>query len=197
MSLFRLSRRVKPLLSLNRTHHYPLSTSREYLEIVVSKDINLEAINNKYGQIFGFGYRGFTSRCELNKSTLHNCKGPSLLGGQSTVRSWPMLNLRHHYATQATATENKSRKMLFYLVGLVFAMVGASYAAVPLYRRFCQATGYGGTIQRRESVEEKIARHEKDGRVTSREIAVQFNADVADGMPWKFIPTQREVPFLL
>lgn len=31
----------------------------------------------------------------------------------------------------------------------------------------------------------------------TREIAVQFNADVADGMPWKFIPTQREVPFLL
>lgn len=28
MSLFRLSRRVNPLLSLNRTHHYPLSTSR-------------------------------------------------------------------------------------------------------------------------------------------------------------------------
>ncbi|KAK4376605.1 hypothetical protein RND71_002901 [Anisodus tanguticus] len=104
-----------------------------------------------------------------------------------------MLNLHHHYATQATTTENKSRKVLFYLVGLVFAMVGASYAAVPLYRRFCQATGYGGTIQRRESVEEKIARHEKDGRVTSREIAVQFNADVADDMPWKFIPTQREV----
>lgn len=22
---------------------------------------------------------------------------------------------------------------------------------------------------------------------------VQFNADVADGMPWRFIPTQREV----
>lgn len=123
---------------------------REYLEIVASKDINLGVINNKYGQIFGFGYRGFTSRCELNKSTLHNCKGPSFLRGQSTVTSWPVLNLHHHYATQATATENKSRKMLFYLVGLVFAMVGASYAAVPLYRRFCQATGYGGTIQRRE-----------------------------------------------
>ncbi|XP_042970391.1 cytochrome c oxidase assembly protein COX11, mitochondrial-like isoform X3 [Carya illinoinensis] len=26
-----------------------------------------------------------------------------------------------------------------------------------------------------------------------REIVVQFNADVADGMPWKFVPTQREV----
>ncbi|KAK3409509.1 hypothetical protein EUGRSUZ_J01628 [Eucalyptus grandis] len=68
-----------------------------------------------------------------------------------------------------------------------------SYAAVPLYRRFCQATGYGGTIQRRETVEEKIARHANDGTVATREIAVQFNADVADGMPWKFTPTQREV----
>jgi cytochrome c oxidase assembly protein Cox11 len=28
-----------------------------------------------------------------------------------------------------------------------------------------------------------------------RDITVQFNADVADGMPWKFIPTQREVGF--
>ncbi|OWM70477.1 hypothetical protein CDL15_Pgr011953 [Punica granatum] len=72
-------------------------------------------------------------------------------------------------------------------------MVGGSYAAVPLYWRFCQATGYGGTIQRRESVEEKIAHHAKDETVTKREIAVQFNADVADGMQWKFTPTQREV----
>lgn len=29
-------------------------------------------------------------------------------------------------------------------------MVGCTYAAVPLYRRFCQATGYGGTVQRKE-----------------------------------------------
>ncbi|XP_009780090.1 cytochrome c oxidase assembly protein COX11, mitochondrial isoform X1 [Nicotiana sylvestris] len=193
MSLSRLSGRVNLFLSSNRTCCYPLSTSRDYLEIVVSKDRNFGAIDIRHGQLFGLRYRGFTSRCELNKSTLHNCERLSFLRGQSTVRSWPMLNLRHHYATQATATEKKSKKMLFYLTGLVFAMVGASYAAVPLYRRFCQATGYGGTVQRRESVEEKIARHAKDGRATSREIAVQFNADVADGMPWKFIPTQREV----
>ncbi|GKC27499.1 cytochrome c oxidase assembly protein COX11, mitochondrial [Tanacetum coccineum] len=83
--------------------------------------------------------------------------------------------------------------MLYYLTGLVFAMVGCTYAAVPLYRRFCQATGYGGTVQRRETVEEKILRHTQDGTVTKREIVVQFNADVSDGMNWKFIPTQREV----
>lgn len=57
--------------------------------------------------------------------------------------------LGRQYSTQA-ATEKKSKKMLLYLTGLVFAMVGCSYAAVPLYRRFCQATGYGGTVQRKE-----------------------------------------------
>ncbi|KAK1439295.1 hypothetical protein QVD17_05111 [Tagetes erecta] len=98
----------------------------------------------------------------------------------------------HHYVTNVIR-EQKSRKMLYYLTGLVFAMVGCTYAAVPLYRRFCQATGYGGTVQRRETVEEKILRHAQDGTVTKREIVVQFNADVSDGMPWKFIPTQREV----
>ncbi|GKV17267.1 hypothetical protein SLEP1_g27797 [Rubroshorea leprosula] len=54
--------------------------------------------------------------------------------------------------------------MLLYLT----ALVGLTYAAVPLYRRFCQATGYGGTIQRHETVEEKIARHAKDGTITTR-----------------------------
>ncbi|KAL8143845.1 hypothetical protein V2J09_016877 [Rumex salicifolius] len=87
----------------------------------------------------------------------------------------------------------KAWKMSMYLTALAVGMVGASYAAVPLYQTFCQATGYGGTVQRRESVEEKIARHSKDEATDSREITVQFNADVADGMQWKFIPTQREV----
>ncbi|KAF3320531.1 cytochrome c oxidase assembly protein ctaG [Carex littledalei] len=105
-------------------------------------------------------------------------------------------NCQKFYASAAGPSADRdrsSRKTLVYLVGLAAAMVGASYAAVPLYRRFCQATGYGGTVQRKETVEEKIARHAHDGTSTSREIVVQFNADVADGMPWRFIPTQREV----
>jgi len=54
-----------------------------------------------------------------------------------------------HFSSHAS-NEKKSQKMLLYLTGLVFAMVGCTYAAVPLYRRFCQATGYGGTVARRE-----------------------------------------------
>ncbi|RVX01714.1 Cytochrome c oxidase assembly protein COX11, mitochondrial [Vitis vinifera] len=105
-----------------------------------------------------------------------------------------VLDFRRHYVVDASAEQaRKSKKMLMYLTAVVFAMVAGSYAAVPLYQRFCQATGYGGTVHRRETVEEKIARHDEDGTASLREIVVQFNADVADGMQWKFIPTQREI----
>ncbi|KAK9109762.1 hypothetical protein Sjap_017822 [Stephania japonica] len=123
------------------------------------------------------------------------------LGCQQSSRSslWSSLVWPQSYSVasssvdRSSSKEKKSQRTLWYLIGLTFAMVGASYAAVPLYRRFCQATGYGGTVQRRETVEEKIARHTEEGTTTSREIVVQFNADVADGLQWKFIPTQREV----
>ncbi|CAM0875127.1 unnamed protein product [Alopecurus aequalis] len=126
-----------------------------------------------------------------------------LVRGQIHFHPWPPaadVFLRRGLASSSSAAaaaaagrEKSSRRTLGYLLGVAAAMVGASYAAVPLYRRFCQATGYGGTVQRRESVEEKISRHARDGTTPSREIIIQFNADVADGMPWKFIPTQREV----
>lgn len=89
-----------------------------------------------YGTPFGFNCQGFVSKHGSN------------LRIYSANKSHP-INFGRQYSTHA-ATERKSKKMLFYLTGLVFAMVGCSYAAVPLYRRFCQATGYGGTVQRRE-----------------------------------------------
>lgn len=88
-------------------------------------------------------------------------------------------------------------------------MVGATYGAVPLYRLFCQATGFGGTVRSGATVEEKLAlrrqaraeeRRKKEGDATAappaprpREITVTFNADVADGLPWRFSPAQRAV----
>ncbi|XP_019434784.1 PREDICTED: cytochrome c oxidase assembly protein COX11, mitochondrial-like [Lupinus angustifolius] len=128
---------------------------------------------------------------EFSTKSFRQCYRSSAFASQHIGRSCSMPSVRQ-FSSHASK-EQKSQKMLLYLTGLVFAMVGSTYAAVPLYRRFCQATGYGGTVQRRETVEEKIARHDKDKTLTSREIVVQFNADIADGMPWKFIPTQREV----
>ncbi|KAF5206740.1 Cytochrome c oxidase assembly protein ctag [Thalictrum thalictroides] len=107
-------------------------------------------------------------------------------------------NFRRHYSNVSSisieASQNKKAKKIFWmLMSMVGGMVGLTYASVPLYRTFCQITGYGGTVQRKESVEEKIVRHDKDGFAATRNIVVQFNADVSDGMQWKFSPTQREI----
>jgi cytochrome c oxidase assembly protein subunit 11 len=68
--------------------------------------------------------------------------------------------------------------------GVIAGMLGLTAAAVPLYRLFCQVTGYGGTTQRAERAPEAV------GDAT---IKVYFNADVAQGMPWSFAPVAREV----
>lgn len=70
------------------------------------------------------------------------------------------------------------------LTAVVAAMAGLSFAAVPLYRLFCQVTGYGGTTQ-----EVKAA----PGKVGDRVIAIEFNADVSPALPWRFRPVQRRV----
>ena len=54
-----------------------------------------------------------------------------------------------------TSISDKNQNMLYYLLAITSFTVGASYAAVPLYRAFCRATGFGGTTQRK-SIEEKI-----------------------------------------
>ena len=72
---------------------------------------------------------------------------------------------------------------------MAVAVAGLSYAAVPLYKVFCQATGYGGTTQK--ATEEKFkSMRPVEG---ARQITVHFNADTAASMPWSFTPQQRSV----
>ena len=63
-------------------------------------------------------------------------------------------------------------------------MVGASYAAVPLYEIFCQVTGYGGTTQVAETLPEKVL---------DRRITIRFNADTERALPWKFTAVRDKV----
>lgn len=44
--------------------------------------------------------------------------------------------------------EERNIQVAWYLSAVVIGAVGATYASVPLYKMFCQATGFGGTTQR-------------------------------------------------
>jgi cytochrome c oxidase assembly protein subunit 11 len=70
------------------------------------------------------------------------------------------------------------------LVGLVAVMVGLAFASVPLYRMFCQATGYGGVPQRAEQA---------PGEILDRTIRVRFDANVDHALPWTFAPVERVI----
>ena len=52
-----------------------------------------------------------------------------------------------------TPLSQRNRTTVKYIVAIAIAVVGLSYAAVPLYRVFCQASGYGGTVSLTEAGE--------------------------------------------
>ncbi len=65
------------------------------------------------------------------------------------------------------------------LFGTAAGMAGLAYASVPLYRLFCQVTGFGGTT--------RVAA-EAPGAVAGRVVTVRFDANVARDLPWRFEP---------
>jgi cytochrome c oxidase assembly protein subunit 11 len=75
-------------------------------------------------------------------------------------------------------------KVALIALSLALAMLGLGYASVPLYRIFCQVTGYGGTTKRADSAQAATI---KD---SGRTISIRFDANVARDMPWEFKPLQ-------
>ncbi|KAL8619240.1 Cytochrome c oxidase assembly protein cox11, mitochondrial [Nucella lapillus] len=84
------------------------------------------------------------------------------------------------------------RTGLIYVCAAGIFMLGMSYAGVPLYRMFCQATGLGGTISRGHDT----SKVETMQSVPERLLNIRFNADVASSMRWNFKPQQVEVKVL-
>lgn len=82
------------------------------------------------------------------------------------------MNQRKHQITGAT------------MALIAVAMLGLGYAAVPLYRMFCQATGFGGTTMRSTT---GVA----PGEVIGKIINVRFDANVSPDLPWTFGPEKK------
>ncbi len=84
-----------------------------------------------------------------------------------------------HTPPRTLADRNRRTLMMGAVVAIVSLAMG--FASVPLYRIFCEKTGYGGTPQRADSVAGiKIA--------TGHTLSIRFDSNVTPGMPWKFYP---------
>src|SRR6476620_9708634 len=90
--------------------------------------------------------------------------------------------------TAGTDSSNVSRRRDITVAAacgvFVAVMVGAAYAAVPLYNWFCRTTGFGGTTQVSTAV---------PTQTLGRTITVRFDANVAPGLPWRFVPEKNAI----
>jgi cytochrome c oxidase assembly protein subunit 11 len=85
-----------------------------------------------------------------------------------------------------TEHSRRRRDLLVAAACGVFAagMVGMAFAAVPLYDWFCRTTGFAGTPMLAKTA---------PATVLDRKIIVRLDANVAGGLPWRFMPERSFV----
>jgi len=79
--------------------------------------------------------------------------------------------------------QNRNTRTAILMALIVAAMIGVAFASVPLFRIFCEATGFAGTPQRAERAPGAVA----------GQVGVRFDANVHPGLPWRFEPKQTTV----
>ena len=86
--------------------------------------------------------------------------------------------------TAAAAQKSRNLRVASYALAGALTMLALGYASVPLYRMFCQVTGFNGTTQRATAAEAGAI------TVLPVKISVRFDANVDRQMPWQFAAEQ-------
>ena len=76
----------------------------------------------------------------------------------------------------------RNRRVGLMALAFACAMLGLGYASVPLYRLFCQVTGFGGTTQRASETQASAV------SLSGKTISIRFDANVERTLPWQFRP---------
>ena len=79
---------------------------------------------------------------------------------------------------------SRNDRVLAMCIGMLCAMLSLTYASVPLYRMFCQVTGFDGTPMRTETM---------SASTSSQVMEIRFDANLGQGLPWQFRPETNSV----
>lgn len=74
---------------------------------------------------------------------------------------------------------DKNTKTISIILFISAAMVGGAFASAPLYKKFCQLTGFAGTTQRATAL---------PGKIVDRKVTIKFDANVSKTIHWDFKP---------
>lgn len=81
---------------------------------------------------------------------------------------------------ELTPQQRRNRKVGLICLAVFFGMVGAAYASIPLYRAFCQVTGFDGTVSKAKAA---------PTAVSDKTVTVRFDANSRD-LPFTFTAEQ-------
>ncbi len=90
-------------------------------------------------------------------------------------------------ASASTPLDRRNARVGAIALLAALAMLALGFAAVPLYRLFCQVTGFGGTTQRATEAQASLAAMLGQQAGAPR-ISVRFDGSVARDVPWTFAP---------
>ncbi|PZO67601.1 MAG: cytochrome c oxidase assembly protein [Pelagerythrobacter marensis] len=90
-------------------------------------------------------------------------------------------------ASASTPLDRRNARVGAIALLAALAMLALGFAAVPLYRLFCQVTGFGGTTQRATEAQASLAALLGQQAGAPR-ISVRFDGSVARDVPWTFAP---------
>ncbi|XP_046855577.1 cytochrome c oxidase assembly protein COX11, mitochondrial-like isoform X2 [Xenia sp. Carnegie-2017] len=190
------------LLSWSSTSRFPIHLLRTIKQRLEFKEISRV--------VYASGLHFHTQRKVLINSSTSTSKiscycrffyagNPGFNSYHSSVNHWSLNKLKYINRNwmlkydvrryRSNFTQRKNQTTAIYTVALVIVVLGISYAAVPLYRMFCQASGLGGTVQLTDAGE-KIKNMETR---KERLLTIRFNADKSATMQWSFKPQQTEV----
>lgn len=117
----------------------------------------------------------------------------NMRGVRNVVRTEEKKNrlkyFNNRWSSGSSSRQERNKSFALYLVSVAVGVVGLSYAAVPLYKVFCQATGYGGTTQVAGEEAALLMRPVKG----ARPLKIRFSGNVSSALPWGFTPQQRQV----
>lgn len=149
-----------------------------------------EGFNNIYNHhsLFRSGAPTLQSYAKLlqNIRSFYTSRQQVILKNRGNTIFYRMKSTRDSSKTNA----ERHRSIAMYALSVAILVGGLSYAAVPLYRLYCQASGYGGTVRVASDIGEKIENMEKQKH---RVLKVKFNADKGATMQWNFRPQQTEI----
>ena len=82
--------------------------------------------------------------------------------------------------------DDSSKKLtVLVCMGIVAGMVGLAFVAAPLYSLFCKLTGFGGVpLVDTAAINVPVGSHK---------VKVRFDANVAPGLAWRFVPETPEI----